>query len=65
MNANQMLQAVTGGGVTLPASGTLAQKLRGLIPMQKGETVKDRQVLRVNKGDQQIFFYAATLRKRK
>ncbi len=65
MNANQMLQAVAGKGMAQPTGGWLTEKLKGLLPMEKGETVRNRQILRVNQGDQQIFFYATTLRKRK
>ncbi len=65
MNMSQMLQVVTGKKMPMPTAGALSQKLKGLQTMEKGETVKNRQFLRVNKGDQQIFFYATTLRKRK
>ena len=65
LNANQMLQAVAGKGMAQPNGGWLTEKLKGLLPMEKGETVRNRQVLRVEKGDQKIFFYATTLRKRK
>ncbi|MBR4867726.1 MAG: hypothetical protein IKU10_01095 [Clostridia bacterium] len=63
-NVNQLMQTLTTGGVGNPMS-LLAQKLKGVFPMEKGETVRNRQVLRVEKGDQKIFFYATTLRKRK
>ncbi len=63
-DVNQMMQTLTNGGVGNPV-GVLAQKLKGVFPIERGETIRNRQILRVNKGDQQIFFYATTLRKRK
>ncbi len=65
MNATAWLSMLGKQGNGLSPMGVPAKKRENNCPLIPGEVVKSRQVLRVNKGDQQIFFYGTTLRKRK
>ena len=60
---NSLLKPSVTHSMGLP--GVLTQKIKGVVEMAKGETLKNRHVFKLEKGDQKVFYYATTLRKRK